>query len=122
MDEAEEVNNDISTLTILTNNKSLSDRQKNNLLTVSLHKDKVSILYIYNDTNLANIQENDNISLAISSASKEVDQFSNDLYNDDSSSNNIFQNSQKQLKIINQPLKSGSLLILNNGNSSKYLL
>ncbi|CAG8595177.1 10213_t:CDS:2, partial [Dentiscutata heterogama] len=94
---------------------------RNNLLTVSLYEDEVSTSYIYNDTNLADIQEIDDISSAISSASKEVDQFSNDLYDDDSSSNNIFQNGQRQLKIINQPLESGSLSILNNGDSENTL-
>ncbi|CAG8714379.1 15759_t:CDS:2 [Cetraspora pellucida] len=74
---------------------------RNNLLTVSLHENEVSTSYIYNDTNLADIQEIDDISSAISSPLKEVDQFSNNLYNDDFSSNNIFQNSQRQLKIIN---------------------
>ncbi|CAG8567663.1 4528_t:CDS:2, partial [Cetraspora pellucida] len=44
---------------------------RNNLLTISLHKDEVSTSYIYNNTNLADIYEIDDISSAISSALKE---------------------------------------------------
>ncbi|KAF0431535.1 hypothetical protein F8M41_005384 [Gigaspora margarita] len=90
---------------------------RNNLL-VSIHKEEVSVSYIYGDTNSADIQEIDDISFAISNASKEVEQLSNNLYDDDDFlSDNIFQNGQRQVETINQSLDSDSLSILNNGDS-----
>jgi len=65
---------------------------RNNLLIISSHEDEVSTSSSYNDTNSTNIQEIDDISFAISNASKEVEQISNNLFNDneDFLANNIF--------------------------------
>ncbi|CAG8806237.1 37940_t:CDS:2 [Gigaspora margarita] len=93
---------------------------RNNLL-ISIHKEEVSASYIYSDTNSADIQKIDDISFAISNASKEVEQLSNNLNdNDDFLSDNVFQNGQRQVEAINQSLDSDSLSILNNGNSSNF--
>ncbi|CAG8828662.1 24458_t:CDS:2, partial [Gigaspora margarita] len=68
---------------------------KENLLTVSSHEDEVSTSYIYEDTNLTNIQEDNNISFAINYASKEL----------------------KIYKNVDQFLDPDLLSILNNGDS-----
>ncbi|CAG8849142.1 20566_t:CDS:2, partial [Gigaspora margarita] len=89
---------------------------KENLLTVSSHEDEVSTLYMYEDTNLTDIQEDDDIFSAINYASKEVNQISNNLYDDNEEliPANIFQNSQRYLKNVDQFLDPDLLSILNN--------
>lgn len=94
---------------------------RNNLLIISSHEDEVSASSCY-DTNSTNIQEIDDISFAISNASKEVEKISNNLSDDNEDlAGDIFQNGQRYFKSINQSLDSGLLSILNNGDSSKYL-
>ena len=92
----------------------------NNLqIVIRSHDDEVSMLHIYNEMNFSNIQENeDDISSAISNASKEIGQINNNLDDDNSLSINIFQSGNTELEIVNQSLNS--LSILNNGDSGKY--
>ncbi|CAG8813984.1 9335_t:CDS:2, partial [Gigaspora margarita] len=74
--------------------------------------------------NKENLLTDNNISSAINNISKEVDQISNNLYNNNKEliPANIFQNGQRYLKNVDQILDPDLLSILNNGDSGKYLV
>jgi two-component SAPR family response regulator len=96
---------------------------KNSFIIIRSHEEEVSTSYtVHNEVNeVNNIQENsndDDISFAINNVSKEIDRTSN-LEDDDFI--NPFQNCQVQLNIIIDQFP-GSLSVVNNGDSSKYLI
>jgi hypothetical protein len=73
--------------------------------------------YVRNETSDDSIQEEDNLSSALNSVSKEIGR-NNDNLNDNTSPINIFQNGQMQLNILDE--SCDSLSILNNGDSGNY--
>lgn len=90
----------------------------NSLIIIGSHEKEVSMSYIHNETSEDGIQENDNLSSAINSVSKEIGRNNDNLDDNYTSPINIFQNSQMQLDILNE--SCDSLSILNNGDSGNY--
>ena len=96
----------------------LSINTNNSLFIIGSHEKEVSMSYIHNKTNDDGIQEDDNLSSAINSVSREIERNNDNLDNNYTSPVNIFQNGQMQFNIFDE--SCDSLSILNNGDSGNY--
>ncbi len=96
----------------------LSINTNNSLFIIGLYEKEVSMSYVHNETNDSGIQKDDNLSSAINSVSREIEQNNDNLDDNYTLLINIFQNGQMQFNIFNE--SCDSLSILNNGNSDNY--